>query len=85
MSSNKVKTYTYVPIEEQNRISREFRNWLKIAKVGERYCYFTGDYLHNNLVAREVRDAYDSWKVVLFKKREGTNLFSYWAQRRDNE
>lgn len=63
-----------------NEYCSRFNNWLMNSLPGDKFCYFLGDYISGNSVARLAYRAYEHGQVILFQKKEGTK-YGYWAQK----
>lgn len=64
---------------------KKFKNWIKIAKKGENYCYYEGSHVAGAPVGRLALQAYEEGLINLVQRRKGEESFSYWAQRKGGE
>lgn len=64
---------------------KKFMQWMQVALPGERYCYFTGNHISDNLIARTAMNAFERGAITLFQKRLENGISNYLAVKLKNE
>lgn len=67
--------------EEMNPLCSKFTEWLDKAITGDKFCYFTGNFVAGKSISRTVWKAYEDGRVLLCQKRSGKE-FDYIAVRK---
>lgn len=68
--------------EEINALCEAFSNWLGNALPGDKFCYYTGQYVSGKKVAGLVARAYEKGIVTMYQSRSKTkNSYDYWVEK----
>ena len=71
-----------VQLEQPDERVNQLIKWLDNALPGDKFKYFTGEYLKTGGVGRVAWQAYENGVVTLYQKRNEYGKFEYWIERK---
>ncbi len=67
--------------EDVSVVCQNLSRWLRIARPGDKYCYYIGEHIAGQRVGRIALNAYEEGEADLFQKKDGYR-YEYWAQKK---